>query len=155
MTSKGPTSETTALAKAKQNVSFLINPSNKTVAPTRFRTRALLRTVRYIAVFLFWRLVRYAKYAAIGSAVAFAGSGVLGTVTGGAGFLLAPPGIVSGALLGIGYGALKIGWKGFRTGIKRAHEGDEVGSVRAAEREEARGERTARPRDPSRSDPFI
>ncbi|KAJ9656197.1 hypothetical protein H2201_008609, partial [Coniosporium apollinis] len=70
--------ESSALASAKRNIAFLLHPNDARDRPTRLRTRALLRTVRYIAVFVFWRLVRYAKYAVIGSLTAAAAGTVVG-----------------------------------------------------------------------------
>lgn len=56
-------SENTALARARVQLSYLYNPKAATQAPGRFRTRALLRSLHYIGVFIFWRAVRWAKYA--------------------------------------------------------------------------------------------
>jgi hypothetical protein len=67
-----------ALASAKRNFSYLINPSKTTDHPQRFRTRALLRTLNYVTKFIFWRIVRYAKYVAIGSLVAAVGATAFG-----------------------------------------------------------------------------
>lgn len=70
------------------------------------RTRALLRSVRYLGQFLFWRLVRWAKYAAVGFAVATVSATAIGSVFSGAAFVLAPTGIagsiVAASVWGVG-----------------------------------------------------
>jgi hypothetical protein len=66
-----------ALISAKRNLNYLISPNNSE-RPARFRTRALLRTVRYVGQFIIWRVVRWAKYVAVGALVA----GVSATVGG-------------------------------------------------------------------------
>lgn len=83
-----------ALKNARRNFGFLINPTTAADKPTRMRTRALLRTLRYVGQFIFWRLVRWAKYAAYGAAVAAVSATAFGTFVSGAGFVLAPTGIV-------------------------------------------------------------
>lgn len=103
----------TALTTAKHNLRYLYNPksASATDLPTRRRTRALLRVVRSSLVFVFWRLVRYAKYVAIGSLVATIGAGALGTVFSGAAFVLAPTGIagtiVAASVWGVGKFAVR------------------------------------------------
>jgi hypothetical protein len=72
-----------ALASAKRNLSYLINPSKSTDHPQRFRTRAFLRTLNYVSKFIFWRIVRYAKYVAIGTLVAAVGATAFGGVISG------------------------------------------------------------------------
>ncbi|KAF7189199.1 hypothetical protein HII31_09621 [Pseudocercospora fuligena] len=90
-----------AYKNARRNFNYLINPGTSD-QPGRFRTRALLRTLRYISQFVIWRLVRWAKYAAVAFAVATVG----GTLVSGAGFVLAPTGIagsiVAASVWGIG-----------------------------------------------------
>jgi hypothetical protein len=51
-----------ALTSAKRNLRYLYSPTSSTAQPARFRTRALLRPLRFTPIFVFWRLVRYAKY---------------------------------------------------------------------------------------------
>ena len=79
-----------ALASARRNFSYLINPSRTTDHPERFRTRALLRTLNYVGRFIFWRIVRYAKYVAIGSLVAAIGATAFGSVISGVAWIAAP-----------------------------------------------------------------
>jgi hypothetical protein len=100
-----------ALSNAKHNLRYLYNPQSVTDAPTRRRTRAVLRLLRSSIIFVFWRLVRYAKYVAIGSLVATIGAGALGTFASGAGFVLAPTGIagtiMAGSVWGLGKFAVR------------------------------------------------
>ena len=100
-----------ALATAKLNLRYLYDPSTASTTPTRRRTRAFLRVFRSSLIFAFWRIVRYAKYIAIGSLVATVGAGALGTAVSGAGFVLAPTGIagtiVAASVWGVGKFALK------------------------------------------------
>ncbi|CAL3970798.1 unnamed protein product [Diplocarpon coronariae] len=101
-----------ALRSAKQNVQFLLAPDSPTSPrPARLRTRALLRALRFIGVFVFWRVVRYAKYALVGSIVAAVGATAMGGAVSGVGFLLAPPTVLGS--LGIGT-AWAVGKWGFR-----------------------------------------
>lgn len=97
---------TTALTSAKHNLRYLYDPTTSPNAPQRRRTRAALRALRSTLIFVFWRLVRYARYVAIGSLVATVGAGALGTVFSGAAFVLAPTGIagtiVAGTIWGVG-----------------------------------------------------
>lgn len=69
-----------ALASAQRNFSYLTHSSRTTDPPRRLRTRALLRTLNYVCKFIFWRIVRYAKYVAIGSLVAAIGATTFGGV---------------------------------------------------------------------------
>jgi hypothetical protein len=111
--SSTPSTETTAdassrsaLSAAKRNIRYLYDPSSSPTQPGRFRTRALLRALRYTTIFIFWRLVRYAKYIAIGSLVAAVGATAFGSVVSGAAFVIAPTGIagtiVAGSVWGVG-----------------------------------------------------
>lgn len=125
-----PNSHTT-LQSAKRNINFLLDPKNSS-KPTKLTTRTLLRTARYIAVFVFWRLVRYAKYAAVGAIGAAVAGTAIGSVASGAAFILAPPGIVAGAGVGLMWAVAKFGW---RTMGRRVKKGD-VEGVSARQDEE-------------------
>lgn len=81
----------TALASAMRNLLYLISPCTSTERPFRPHTRAFLRTLRYISIFVFWRVIRYAKYIAIAALAAAVGSTDLRGVASGVGFLVAPP----------------------------------------------------------------
>lgn len=96
-----------ALATTKRNLRYLYNPTMASGLVASRRTRALLRVVRSSFIFVFWRLVRYAKYVAIGSLVATLGAGVFGSVVSGAGFVLAPTGIMGTVLAGSVWGVGK------------------------------------------------
>jgi hypothetical protein len=96
-----------ALATTKRNLRYLYNPTNTSSTISSRRTRALLRVVRSSLIFVFWRIVRYAKYVAIGSLVATLGAGAFGTVVSGAGFVLAPTGILGTVAAGSVYGVGK------------------------------------------------
>merc|ERR1711939_1163352 len=62
------------MGNAKRNLNYLFSPTTANVdKPARLRTRALLRTCRYIGQFIIWRLVRWAKYAAVGALIAAVG----------------------------------------------------------------------------------
>jgi len=139
-----------ALQSAKQNLNYLIHP-DKAHAPARFRTRAFLRTVRYISVFIFWRLVRYAKYVAIGSATAALAGTAIGSIITGAGFIIAPTGIFAGAGAGLLWGMGKFGWRilGSRVRTGTTHGAD----PRADERMDAEEHKTEEIKAP-RADPW-
>jgi hypothetical protein len=101
-----------ALSSAKTNLRYLFAPdSPNTRHPAHLRTRALLKSLRYIGIFVFWRIVRYAKYAIVGSVVAAIGASAFGGVVSGAAFVLAPPTL----LTSVGIGAIwAMGKWGFR-----------------------------------------
>src|ERR1700753_4308513 len=93
-----------ALRSAKRNLNFLISPTNAE-RPARLRTRALLRTVRYIGQFVIWRLVRWAKYIAIGSLVAAVGATAIGGAVSGVAWVVAPTSIGASILAAGVWGA--------------------------------------------------
>ncbi|KIW12149.1 hypothetical protein PV08_09424 [Exophiala spinifera] len=116
-----------ALVNARRNLNYLLAPGNASVdKPARFRTRALLRTCRYLGQFIIWRLVRWAKYAAVGCLVAAIGATAFGGVIAGVGWLAAPPtfgaSIIAASVWGVGkFAARKLHkrWK---------NEGGDVGA---------------------------
>jgi hypothetical protein len=112
--------ESQALQSFRRNASYLFKPDNEH-RPARFRTRALLKTLRYVSIFIFWRLVRYAKYALVGSLAAAVAGTVFGSVASGAAVVIAPTGILAGAGVGLLWGLGKFGW---RTMAKRTRSGD-------------------------------
>jgi hypothetical protein len=97
-----------ALASAKANISFLYSPTSSPHAPARLRTRALLRSLHYIGVFIFWRIVRYAKYALVGSIIAAVGSTAIGS---GVAFFVAPPTVAASVGVGIIWAVGKWGFR--------------------------------------------
>lgn len=82
-----------ALISAKRNLNYLISPDSSTDRPARFRTRALLRSIRYAGQFIIWRLVRWAKYIAVGGLVAAVSATAIGGAVSGVAWVLAPPSI--------------------------------------------------------------
>jgi hypothetical protein len=87
-----------ALVNAKRNFRFLVSPETSTDRPNRLRTRALLRTVRYVGQFIIWKLVRWAKYAAVGALVAAIGATAFGSVISGVAWIAAPTSITASIL---------------------------------------------------------
>ena len=122
---------TSALTSAKRNLNYLISPASTTDKPLHFRTRALLRTLRYIGQFILWRLVRWAKYIAVGAAVAAVGS-VLSPVA----WIAAPTGlgasILAAGVWGVGRFAAR------RLHARWVRDGGAVGEE-VRERAEERG----------------
>ena len=96
------------------------------------------------------RLVRYAKYAAIGSLTALVAGTAIGSAVSGVGFILAPTGILGGATVGLLWGVGKIGFRGWRKFAHKAKQGagdarlDEKESVKVKELVETREERGLR-----------
>jgi hypothetical protein len=121
------------LQRTRANLAFLVNPETAP-SPASRRTRAFLRTARYTFKFIFWRLVRYAKYAAIGSLAAAVAGTAIGTAVSGVGFILAPTGILGGALVGLLWGTAKFGWRRL---ARKAKDG--AGDARADEKSDADG----------------
>jgi hypothetical protein len=118
-----------ALHSAKQNLHFLFAPnSTNSPRPAHLRTRALLRSLRYIGIFVFWRIVRYAKYALVGSVVAALGATAFGGVVSGVGWILAPPGILGTVGIGMVWALGKWGFR--RMGVG---ESVEMGAEREKE----------------------
>ncbi|KIV90141.1 hypothetical protein PV10_07481 [Exophiala mesophila] len=88
-----------ALKNAKRNFSYFMHPSSPNgPRPARLRTRALLRTLRYVTQFIFWRIVRWAKYVAVGTLVAAIGATAFGSVVSGVAWIAAPPTIGASVL---------------------------------------------------------
>lgn len=130
---------TSALASTRRNLRYLYDPKTAPNAISSRRTRALLRVLRSSIIFVFWRLVRYAKYVAIGSLVATVGAGAFGTFVSGAGFVLAPTGIAGTIFAATvwGIGRYAVGKVKKRWGVSRGFEDEE-------EEEELRGMRRKR-----------
>lgn len=141
-------SASSSLQVAKRNAAFLINPDASN-APDRRRTRALLRSFRYVAVFLFWRLVRYAKYAAVGAITAAIAGTAIGSVASGAAFVIAPPGIFAGAGVGLLWGLGKFGWRVLAKRVRTGESHD--ANPRLDEQAETPKTETVRP---PRADPW-
>lgn len=130
---RSPTGRTT-LSQAKANIKFLIDPTTGP-QPTQLRTRAFLRSLRYIIVFGFWRLIRYAKYAAAGALTAAVASTAIGSVVSGAAFVIAPTGILGGAGVGLVWAVAKFGWRRAHKKLREGKHHD--GDARNDERDDA------------------
>jgi hypothetical protein len=95
-----------ALVNARRNFSFLISPDSASDRPARLRTRAFLRSIRYLSQFIIWRLVKWAKYVAVGGLVAAVGATAFGGVMTGAAWIAAPPtigaSIIAACVWGVG-----------------------------------------------------
>lgn len=116
-----------ALHNAKRSVHYLFAPDSPNAPrPAHLRTRALLRSLRYIGIFVFWRIVRYAKYALVGSVVAALGASAFGGVLSGAAFVLAPPTL----LTSIGVGTI---WAMGKWGFRKMRVKEKVGVAAAGE----------------------
>ncbi|GHJ85674.1 hypothetical protein NliqN6_2076 [Naganishia liquefaciens] len=95
----------------KTNVSYLAygSAAGTAAAPASLKTRTLLRTTRYVLRYVFTRLVRYAKYAIIGSIGAALGGSLLASVASGAAFFVAPSALASTGIA-IGWAVLKFAY---------------------------------------------
>ena len=113
-----------ALKAARRNLSYLYDPKNSP-HPARFRTRALLRSLRYATIFVFWRLVRWAKYIAIGSLVAAVSASALGGVFTGVAWIAAPPTIGASILSACVWQAGKFGAR--KLNVRWQKAGEDVG----------------------------
>ncbi|PQE05658.1 hypothetical protein CJF30_00007819 [Rutstroemia sp. NJR-2017a BBW] len=112
-----------ALTSLKQNINYLIAPSSPNAPrPARLRTRALLRSLHYISVFVFWRVIRYAKYAAVGSIVAALSATTIGSFATGIGWVVAPTGILGCVGMGLMWWVGKWAFRRTRVG-RRLEEG--------------------------------
>ncbi|WVR09444.1 hypothetical protein IAU60_006511 [Kwoniella sp. DSM 27419] len=132
--------------QAKVNLKYLAMGSAAGVAPASLTTRTALTTTRYAIKYLIKRLIRYAKYAFVGAAVAAIGGTFLGTIGSGLAFFAAPS-IGVGMGIGVITGLAKFGWRHrgnhFRSGIfasmsERANSGhdgaaDEASDAHGAE----------------------
>lgn len=120
-----------ALRNAKRNLNFLLSPNSHGAPgerPARLRTRALLRTLRYVTQFIFWRLVRWAKYVAVGSLVAAVGATAFGGAITGVAWLAAPPTIGASIIAATVWGVGKhIARRGHKRWVKSGGDvGEEV-----------------------------
>jgi len=117
-----------ALIKARRNFNYLISPDASKDKPGRLRTRAFLRTLRYVTQFVFWRLVRWAKFAAVGAAVAAIGATAFGSVLSGVAWIAAPTSIgasiIAACIWGVGKFAARRLHKGWKTTGQDAGEAE-------------------------------
>ena len=137
-----PDSHPSRVQKTKATLQYLYDPKTAHQQPAHLHTRTFLRSLRYVFIFAFWRLVRYAKYAIVGAAVAAVSGTVIGSVASGAAFLIAPTGILGGAGVGLLWAVAKFG---FRRAKKRMQRQDGDGDPRRDERDDAEdGQRRAK-----------
>lgn len=136
-----PDHHKSTLTRASNTLAYLYDPTHGP-QPARLRTRSLLRSARYLAIFLFWRLVRYAKYAAVGAlATAVAGTAI-GSAVSGAAFVVAPTGVLGGAGVGVLWALGRFGWRRARARVLGRGGED----ARNDERRDAEGEPVRAPR---------
>lgn len=69
-----------ALRNAKRTYNYLFNPPAGPSHLSRSRTPVLLRSLCYLCTFIFWRVVRYAKFVAVGAVAAAIGATAFGSV---------------------------------------------------------------------------
>ena len=145
-----PHHQKSKLTQTTNTLKYLYDPTHGP-QPSHLRTRSLLRSARYITIFIFWRLVRYAKYAAMGAlATAVAGTAI-GSVVSGAAFVIAPTGILGGAGVGLLWAVGKFGWRRARARVERGRKGEDA---RADERRDAEGEEEVKPVRVPRTEPW-
>ncbi|GAA5959839.1 hypothetical protein JCM8115_004874 [Rhodotorula mucilaginosa] len=142
--------QSTKLTQARAGLAYLVNPATHP-APGSLVTRSSLKTFRYVLKFVFWRLVRYAKYAAVGAATAALAGTVLGTALPWLGALIVPSMPVAAAM-GATTALIKFTWRHtgnrFMRGWHAAGEGrdaraDEAGDAKEASEELSRSARRA------------
>ena len=136
-----------ALIKARRNFNYLISPTGSTERPARLRTRALLRTFRYIGQFIIWRLVKWAKYAAVGALVAAVGATAFGSVLSGVAWIAAPPtigaSILAATVWGVGkFAARRLHKRWNRTGQDAGEAAREYQEDHPLKREGTLGQET-------------
>ncbi|KAK4544848.1 hypothetical protein LTR36_003752 [Oleoguttula mirabilis] len=147
-TSKGASS----LTKAKAAIKYMVDPKTGP-QPGRLGTRTLLRSLRYFTIFVFWRLIRYAKYAAVGAIVAAISGTAIGSIASGAAFVIAPTGILGGAGVGLLWAVGKFGWRRARARVNKG-EHDGHADPRKDEHEDAQGVGGEGAIRPPRADPW-
>ena len=128
-----------ALKSARRNLNYLISPTGSD-RPARLRTRALLRSVRYISTFIIWRLVRWAKYIAVGSLVAAVGATAIGSAVTGVAWIAAPTGIGASILAAGVWGVGRFAARRFHARWQR--RGGDVGEEVRERSEDQGGVRT-------------
>ncbi|KAM0750110.1 hypothetical protein T439DRAFT_289371 [Meredithblackwellia eburnea MCA 4105] len=154
-TTNAPASPSHNPSALKTNLSYLIRgPANSPLQPKSFQTRSTLRSLRYLAKFIFWRLLRYGKYALIAAgATALAGT-ALGTALPWIA-AIAVPSVPVAAAMGLTTAVIKFTWNHrgnhFRQGWLVGGEGrdartDERMDAEEAEREFNRPSQPVHPR---------
>lgn len=97
------------LKSLQNNATYLLYGSSAGAAarPASLTTRSILTTSRYILRYLFWRVVRYGKYALLGAVATTIGGSALAAVSSGAAMLIAPS-FMTATALGIGWAVAKV-----------------------------------------------
>lgn len=134
-----PKSKISSLTRAQNTINYMLDPKSGGPQPARLRTRAFLRSLRYATIFLFWRLVRYGKYAAVGALVAAISGTAIGSIVSGAAFVIAPTGILGGAGVGLLWAVGKFGWRRATARVRRRGEHEPHADPRQDEVEAAHG----------------
>ncbi|BGP37175.1 hypothetical protein JCM10450v2_001081 [Rhodotorula kratochvilovae] len=97
------------LSRTRANLAYLANPKGAH-APGSLVTRSSLKTVRYVLRFVFWRLVRYAKYAIVGAGAAALAGTFAGVALPWVGALIVPSAPVAAAI-GATTALIKFTWR--------------------------------------------
>ncbi|GAA5850921.1 hypothetical protein JCM8547_009131 [Rhodosporidiobolus lusitaniae] len=101
--------EASRLSRTRANLAYLANPKTA-AAPGSLVTRSSLKSLRYVLNFVFWRLVRYFKYAAIAAGTTALAGTVLGAALPAIGALVVPS-VPVAAGMGLATAAIKFTWK--------------------------------------------
>ncbi|TNY23987.1 hypothetical protein DMC30DRAFT_239307 [Rhodotorula diobovata] len=114
------------LSRTRANLAYLANPK-ATHPPPSLVTRSSLKTLRYVLRFVFWRLVRYAKYAIVGAGAAALAGTFAGAALPWVGALLVPS-VPVAAAMGATTALIKFTWRHrgnhFRQGWLSGGDGD-------------------------------
>ncbi|BGP22105.1 hypothetical protein Rt10032_c18g5939 [Rhodotorula toruloides] len=97
------------LATTRSHLAYLANPKNSP-APRSLVTRSSLKTFRYVLKFVFWRLLRYAKYTLIAAGSAALAGTVIGTALPWVGALVFPS-VPVAAAMGATTALIKFTWR--------------------------------------------
>ncbi|BGP13242.1 hypothetical protein JCM10213_004988 [Rhodosporidiobolus nylandii] len=127
------------LARTSANLKYLVNPATAT-APGGLVSRSSLKTLRYVVKFVFWRLVRYAKYALIAAGTTALAGTVIGTALPWVGALVFPS-VPVAAAMGATTALIKFTWRHrgnrFRQGWLAGGEGRDARKDEAGDAHEA------------------
>ncbi|GAA5860466.1 hypothetical protein JCM3774_000432 [Rhodotorula dairenensis] len=132
-----PAQASTKLTQARAGLAYLVNPQGHP-APGSLVTRSSLKSLRYVLKFVFWRLVRYAKYALVGAGTAALAGTVLGTALPWLSALIVPSMPVAAAM-GATTALIKFTWRHTGNRFMRGwHAGGEGRDARADEAGDAK-----------------
>ncbi|GAA5996862.1 uncharacterized protein JCM10292_006048 [Rhodotorula paludigena] len=129
----------TKLTTTRNHLAYLVNPKTGP-APASLITRSSLRTLRYTLRFVFWRLVRYAKYAIIGAGAAALAGTFAGAALPWVGALIVPS-VPVAAAMGATTALIKFTWRHrgnhFRQGWLAGGEGRDARADEARDAHES------------------